>query len=67
MTRNIRKIVSVICAVALLLSLCTVSLIGSTSAVIDSKDDATVVTNFETIKTYDFNNASGIAYKGISL
>ena len=63
MTRNIRKIVSVICAVALLLSLCTVSLIGSTSAVIDSKDDATVVTTYETIKTYDFNNASGIAYK----
>ena len=63
MTRNIRKIVSVICAVALLLSLCTVSLIGSTSAVIDSKDDATVVANFETIKTYDFNNASGFGYK----
>ncbi len=63
MTRNIRKIVSVICAVALLLSLCTVSLIGTSSAVIDSKDDATVVTNFEAFKTYDFNNASGFGYK----
>lgn len=63
MTRNIRKIVSVICAVALLLSLCTVSLIGSTSAAINSNDDATVVTTYETIKTYDFNNASGFGYK----
>lgn len=32
MTRNIRKIVSIICAVALLLSLCAVSFIGSSSA-----------------------------------
>lgn len=63
MTRNIRKIVSVICAVALLLSLCAVSLIGSSSAAIDSRDDASIVTTYETIKTYDFNNASGFGYK----
>ncbi len=63
MTRNIRKIVSVICAVALLLSLCTVSLIGSTSAVINNNDGASVVTNYETLKTYDFDNASGFGYR----
>ena len=38
MTRNIRKIVSILCAVAILLSLCAVSFTGSSSAIIDAED-----------------------------
>ena len=38
MTRNIRKIVSILCAVAILLSLCAVSFTGSSSAAIGSED-----------------------------
>ena len=39
MTRNIRKIVSIICAVALLLSLSVVSLTGSSSAKVEENGD----------------------------
>lgn len=61
MTRNIRKIVSIICAVALLLSLSVVSLTGSSSAAIPAGDE--VVAKWEKVKEYNFDNSSGIAYK----
>ncbi len=63
MTRNIRKIVSVICAVALLLSLCAVSFIGSSSAVITKEDDATVTNTWvtdEVVLNLTFDTAGGI-------
>ncbi len=41
MTRNIRKIVSIICAVAILLSISVVSFIGSSSALVDVQGDLT--------------------------
>ena len=64
MTRNIRKIVSVVCAVALLLSLCAVSFIGSSSAIhLDAVESDNSAQKFETFKTYDFNNASGFGYR----
>lgn len=43
MTRNIRKIVSILCAVSVLLSLCTVSFLGSSSAAAPAEDGAATV------------------------
>ncbi len=43
MTRNIRKIVSIICAVALLLSVSVVSFIGSSSAKVEENGDFTLM------------------------
>ncbi len=44
MTRNIRKIVSIICAVALLLSISVVSFTGSSSAILEENGDLTAQT-----------------------
>lgn len=66
MTRNIRKIVSIICAVALLLSLCAVSFIGSSSAFhLDAveKDDSYIAPNGTTVLdlTFEGTNNGGAA------
>ncbi len=61
MTRNIRKVVSIVCALALLLSLCTVSLINSTSAAITEADKKNDV--YDTVAEYNFNDQKGIGYK----
>jgi hypothetical protein len=66
MTRNIRKIVSIICAVALLLSLCAVSFIGSSSAFhLDAveKDDSYISPNGTTVLdlTFEGTNNGGAA------
>ncbi len=58
MTRNIRKVVSIVCAVALLLSLCTVSLISSSSAAGGLENTA----QYTEVVNYDFNNATGIGH-----
>ena len=59
MRRNIRKAVSIICAVALLLSLCVVSFTGMSSAApIPAEDSTTTV--WETVLELDFNNGKGI-------
>ncbi len=66
MTRNIRKIVSIICAVALLLSLCAVSFIGSSSAAVGKDDGATITNVWQTESTvldltFEGANNGGIA------
>ena len=63
MRRNIRKAVSIICAVALLLSLCVVSFTGMSSAAPIPAEDSTSINWDTTVETYDFNNATGIAYR----
>lgn len=64
MTSSIRKIISVVCAVALLMSLCTVSFIGSSSALhLDAVESDNTTANFDVVKTYDFNSASGFGYR----
>ena len=63
MKMNIRKIVSVICAVTLLMSLCAVSFVNTSSAAITSADDITSVNSYETVVNYNFDNAYGIAYR----
>ncbi len=55
MTRNIRKVVSIVCAVAVLLSLCVVSMVGTTSAF-----KATDTPVGGTLKL-DFENKTGIS------
>ncbi len=49
MTRNIRKIVSIICAVAILLSISVVSFTGSSSALVDVQGDLTKPTLSEEV------------------
>lgn len=61
MTRNIRKVVSIVCAVALLLSLCAVSIFSSTSAVINAEDKLQKVYNCQDFRFYDFTEKSGVA------
>lgn len=63
MKMNIRKIVSVICAVTLLMSLCAVSFVNTSSAAITSADDISSVNSYETVVNYNFDNAYGIAYR----
>ena len=64
MTSIIRKIISVVCAVALLMSLCTVSFIGSSSALhLDAVESDNTTANFDVVKAYDFNSASGFGYR----
>lgn len=63
MTRNIRKVVSIVCAVALLLSLCAVSIFSSTSAVINAEDKLQKVYNCQDFRFYDFTNGTGVAAK----
>ncbi len=65
MTRNIRKIVSILCAVAILLSLCAVSFIGSSSAAVGNEDNITVQNVWQTDKveldlTFDGATPGGI-------
>lgn len=55
MTRNIRKVISIICAVALILSLCVVSFTGTTSA-FKLSDTPT-----GTALKLDFENGKGVA------
>ncbi len=62
MTRTIRKFISIVCAVALLMSLCAVSLIGTTKAILGPDDDMSVVYNHEPVVSYNFDSAPGIAY-----
>lgn len=68
MTRNIRKIVSILCAVSVLLSLCTVSFLGSSSAAAPAEDTATTVVwdNVALNLTFDGANNGGIAMSNAS-
>lgn len=58
MIRNIRKAISVICVIAMLLSLCVVAFMGSTSATVSQAD--TTVDTWDTVLELDFNNEKGI-------
>ena len=49
MTRNIRKVVSIICAVAILLSISVISFTGSSSAMVDIQGDLTKPTLSEEV------------------
>ena len=61
MTRNIRKIVSIICAVAILLSISVVSFTGSSSALVDVQGDLTKPTMSEEVNlTFQGENRYGI-------
>ena len=65
MTRNIRKIVSILCAVAILLSLCAVSFTGSSSATVGAEDKVSYQTVWQTNKveldlTFDGTTPGGI-------
>ena len=61
MTRNIRKIVSIICAVAILLSISVVSFTGSSSAKVDVQGDLTKPTLSEEVNlTFQGENGYGI-------
>ena len=68
MTRNIRKIVSILCAVSVLLSLCTVSFLGSSSAAAPAEDTATTVVwdNVALNLTFDGAENGGIAMSNAS-
>lgn len=68
MTRNIRKIVSILCAVSVLLSLCTVSFLGSSSAAVPAEDAATTVVWDQVALnlTFDGDNNGGIAMSNAS-
>ncbi len=68
MTRNIRKIVSILCAVSVLLSLCTVSFLGSSSAAAPADDNATTVVwdNVALNLTFDGADNGGIAMSNAS-
>ncbi len=61
MIRNIRKAISVICAVALLLSLCAVSFTGVSSAAPIAKEDQTIETWQTVLETLTMDNNKGIA------
>ncbi len=58
MTRNIRKAISVVCVIAMLLSLCVVAFMGSTSAAI-SQNDA-LIDAWQTVLDLDFDDEKGI-------
>lgn len=58
MKTNFRKVVSVVCAIAMLLSLCTVSFINTASAAIVGTTEDT----YEQILSYDFDNATGVGH-----
>ena len=58
MIRNIRKAISVICVIAMLLSLCVLAFMGSTSATVSQAD--TSVDTWDTVLELDFNNEKGI-------
>ena len=57
MTRAIRKAVSIVCAVALVMSLCVVSIVGTSSAIKLSDDVETV----ESSTTLTFDTGKGVA------
>lgn len=63
MTRNIRKIVSIICAVAILLSISVVSFTGSSSAKVDVQGDLTKPTVSEDVNlTFQGEKPYGIPF-----
>ncbi len=63
MTRNIRKIVSIICAVAILLSISVVSFTGSSSAKVDVQGDLTKPTVSEEVNlTFQGEKPYGIPF-----
>lgn len=58
MKTNFRKVVSVVCAIAMLLSLCTVSFINTASAAVLGTTEG----SYKDVVKYDFDNATGIGH-----
>lgn len=61
MVKNFRKVISIICVVALLLSLSVVSMVNPSSAAI--ADDDMITPTYETVLDLNFNNEKGVTAK----